>query len=307
MGFVVVTAFTVALLGGLLAVFRWAEVAVTVALTGIRRQIVRVDAFVGPGLAGNPAAVVLADERAAGGATGDRHRPRPAGDRLPRPHGDAWSLRWHGPRRSSPSAGTARSPAAGVLLARAAVAARRDALLRDASRHCSSARADGDRVELDLPALPPSSSTPLPTGLRGRRSASSRAPSCAASSTRSSSSSRRQPTSPRRARTSRQLAALPLRGAAADGPRRRPRAPTSRRASGLPGRRHRRGHRRPRSRSTVPGVADRVGWARDVEDADELRARRARGLRARGGLARAAPVPRTTARYVLGAPVAIAG
>ena len=35
----------------------------TVALTAIRREILRVDAFVGPGLAGNPAAVVLADEQ----------------------------------------------------------------------------------------------------------------------------------------------------------------------------------------------------------------------------------------------------
>jgi PhzF family phenazine biosynthesis protein len=136
---------------------------VTVALTGVRREIVRVDAFVGPGLAGNPAAVVLADEQLPPeerqAIATDLDLPATA---FPDRDGEAWSLRWHGPREELAFCGHGTLAAAGVLLQRGLDDD--GTLLFETRAGLLAAHADGGGVELDLPALP-LVDTPVPTGL----------------------------------------------------------------------------------------------------------------------------------------------
>jgi PhzF family phenazine biosynthesis protein len=136
---------------------------VTVALTGIRREILRVDAFVGPGLAGNPAGVVLADEQLP-----PEERQAIASDLdLPATafadhDGERWTLRWHGPQEELAFCGHGTLAAAGVLFDRGA--GDDGALCFETRAGLLSARADDDGVQLDLPALP-LAEAPVPHGL----------------------------------------------------------------------------------------------------------------------------------------------
>ncbi len=124
----------------------------------------RVAAFTGPGLRGNPAGVVLADaelpaeERQRIAA--ELHLPATA---FPVPRADGgFDLRWHGPTEELAFCGHGTLAAAHVLWDRGRAVPGQVAFATPAGE--LRARPAGEAVELDLPALP-LADEPVPDGL----------------------------------------------------------------------------------------------------------------------------------------------
>lgn len=123
----------------------------------------RVAAFVGPGLRGNPAGVVLADaelpaaERQA--VAGDLGLPATA---FPVPRDGGFDLRWHGPMEELAFCGHGTLAAAHVLWERGRAPRAELTFATPAGELV--ARPAADAVELDLPALP-LVDEPVPDGL----------------------------------------------------------------------------------------------------------------------------------------------
>jgi PhzF family phenazine biosynthesis protein len=127
-------------------------------------EVVRVAAFVGPGLRGNPAGVVLGDEEL---PAARRQELASAIDlpatAFPVPRaGGGFDLRWHGPTEELAFCGHGTLAAAHVLWDRGRALPEEVAFATPAGE--LRARPAGEAVELDLPALP-LADEPVPDGL----------------------------------------------------------------------------------------------------------------------------------------------